>query len=589
MECGLGEKQINLSGKSRDNGIPALDDRPRDAQVVVQPTRLTTNAATKVDDGEIVARLDELKQLEERLLSLIDELVVDSRLADVELVHHLKIIQSAARRHPLLPLSEVAASGYTPAVVAGPQARPLFSSRSRHGWYLLARLLAVVLLLFGLTQLGVRGSARFHSDLPLWDFASVYASARAWTHGLDPYNLPAVQAVWRNAGAFVDRDISYWSTVYPPTSLLVIAPLALLPAKFAMAVWGFITMALLAIQFAALIDLARLKWNGWGAIFLIGASIASAPMQFGLLSGQLTLPAVSLCILALWCERRRGFTKWGPPAAGLLLGVACALKPQLCAAFFIYYLFIRRRQPIIAWLAIAVVGSLAIVSLIGMKAAHVDWFGGWTRSISETQLAGGVNDYDTTGPYRDQIVDLKMLIINVVSDPMAARVVVECLVLGLAAWYLRSLPNSRNIGSTRNGGMLPLVTLITISLLPLYHRVYDASLLTLAVAWALGEWHGPRRRLALLAIAPMAFLLVPFDVLDTVVRHFSLADRMSTTWFWHAIVQPHYAWALLGTTLCMLFVMNRIAATRSIAVANVASRGSEALDADEDDDAILAH
>src|SRR5678810_322181 len=81
------------------------------------------------------------------------------------------------------------------------------------GRVILRRSIAVVLLLLAALQLGFRGMQRMRSDIPMWDFASVYASARTWVHGGDPYDMARVADTWRHAGAFANRSVSTWALV----------------------------------------------------------------------------------------------------------------------------------------------------------------------------------------------------------------------------------------------------------------------------------------------------------------------------------------------------------------------------------------
>jgi hypothetical protein len=199
------------------------------------------------------------------------------------------------------------------------------------------RAIGIVLILLGLGQLGIRAKGRIAHDVPAWDFASVYAAARTWMHGGNPYDLPAVVDTWRHAGAFGDRDVSYFATVYPPSSLVTIMPWAPLPAGPAMILWMILTIVLLAIQYRALAEMAELPHGDPRRVILLGASLASAPLQFGILSGQLSLPAISFCILAFWYAGKHRDT-----LAGVLLGLAGAIKPQIAGPFVLYYLLLRR-------------------------------------------------------------------------------------------------------------------------------------------------------------------------------------------------------------------------------------------------------
>jgi len=81
------------------------------------------------------------------------------------------------------------------------------------------RAIGIVLLLLGLAQLGYHEGQRIIYDVPAWDFDSVYAAARTWVHGGNPYDQAAVVETWRHAGWFPERDVSFFATVYPPSSL----------------------------------------------------------------------------------------------------------------------------------------------------------------------------------------------------------------------------------------------------------------------------------------------------------------------------------------------------------------------------------
>src|SRR5262245_15822071 len=343
------------------------------------------------------------------------------------------------------------------------------------------RLLAILLLLLAVLQLGIRGMQRVRSDIPLWDFVSVHSAARTWIHGGDPYDLPAVVVTWRQTGIFTDRDVSYFATVYPPTSLLMLVPLALLPASAAMTLWLMLTLILLALQFHALGSMAQLSWRDSRMLLLLGAALAAAPLQFGILSGQLSLPAISMCIIAFWCVSR-GQDR----LAGVLLGLACAVKIQVAAPFVLYYLLTRRFR--VFAFAAAVGGGIAAIALLAMHLSHTDWIAGWKYSIALTERLGGVNDYGWTNRFRDEIVDLKLLLVSAIHDPRTLRIVVSAIVIALLAWYVSVFPR----GSSRSDRteLLTLATLSATALLPIYHRVYDVTLLTTALAWALAELDG---------------------------------------------------------------------------------------------------
>jgi hypothetical protein len=410
------------------------------------------------------------------------------------------------------------------------------------------RFIGISLLAVALLQLGFRGMQRARHDIPLWDFASVHSAVRTWIHGGDPYDLSAVVATWREAKIFTGRDASYFATVYPPTSLLLIVPLALLPAGVAMWLWLLLTLVLLAIQFAALMDMARLSWRDSRGLLLVGAALVSAPFQFGILAGQLSIPAISLCIIAFWCAGNRK-----ERLAGVILGLASALKPQLGGPLIIYYL-VQKRQSI-AGPAVVCGTMILLIAVAAMRISHIGWIAGWTHSIALTTQPGNVNDYGRAAPFRDEIVDLKMLVVSLIDDSRALRAAIGLIELALVAWYVRSF-----LKREKWNERIELVALAGFSgliLLPIYHRVYDMALLSTALAWALAELDGPARRRAIGLLIPMAVFLIPFDIVKSVGTRFHQLGEISRTGWWQAMFAPHYAWGLLALTIGLIWVMGR--------------------------------
>ncbi len=423
--------------------------------------------------------------------------------------------------------------------------------------------LGIAFLTLAVLQLGFRGAQRVRVNVPAWDFASVYAAARTWVHGGNPYDLTAVVKTWHVAGAFADRDVSYFATVYPPSSLVMIIPLAVLPAGAAMIIWVILTLTLLLLQFLALADMAELKWRDPRTLVLAGAGLASAPLQFGILSGQLSLPAISLCIFAFWCAGNGRET-----LAGVLLGLACALKPQVAVPFVLYYLLLRRLN--LAVVAIAVAAVVWIVAIGAMSASHVDWIHGWPQSMAATTRIGAVNDYGPANRFRDEIVDVKMVLVGLVHSPNVLRLIIAGVVLAMIAWYVRWFPPRQR--RTNREELLVLATLSALVLLPVYHRVYDVTLLTIAFAWALAELYETRRSCARAILVALAVNLVPFDSVKSAGARLHFLSALSQKWWWQSLIVPHYAWALLATTILLLTAMSRRAAECSDAEAVEPSR-----------------
>jgi len=134
----------------------------------------------------------------------------------------------------------------------------------------------------------------------------------------------------------------------------------------------------------------------------------------------------------------------------------------------------------------------------------------------------------------------------------------------------------------RNFDLLALSALLTVSLLPVYHRFYDATLLIFPLAWAFtalnghsspsgssdgrsAEGHLDRgsldRRLRPIAISVIAVILIIFlfpggTILQQLQQsgHFT---AFQSHWWWNSLILPHENWCILLLTLLLLLALYR--------------------------------
>jgi hypothetical protein len=416
--------------------------------------------------------------------------------------------------------------------------------------------LAVLLFLAAGAQLIYRLILR-PAAVPLWDFASVYSSTRAWLAGENPYDADVVKSEWIESSPWpVDQEaIAGWSPVYPPTTLVLMSPLAVLPVSVALIVWAGISVALAGLAGSALVALSGFSWRDSRTWLLISGIVASTPFQFGLRCGQPTLVALSCVVIGIWCIHHSRCV-----CGGVTLALACAIKPHVALPFLIYYMFRRERR--VTDVALLVLAATWAVSLTAMQLSGVDWIHGWMLNIREITGEGGINDPSIGGPYRDEIVSLHVVLHSLSMDDQIVRVLAGCAAAVLVAWYVRVHPRERSdadstVASARKADLLPLAALAALSMLPVYHRVYDALILAIPLAWALAELDGPQRRLALVAILPLAVFLIPLNFLNSLVIRLPALAEQSSQWWWHALVVPHYAWGSLLLTLTLMWSLSR--------------------------------
>ncbi len=327
---------------------------------------------------------------------------------------------------------------------------------------------------------------------------------------------------------------------YPPSTLPLLTPFALLSWTAAQAAFRILSLSLIVAAVIALAgwgDLARDR--RWMAVFFMFAGLL-APVRTAIWLGQVSGPSIALAIIGLFMHSRgRSLT------GGLLVGVSAALKPQIGAPF-VLYLLLRR-----AWrgsgAALGVGALLLFVGLVPLLVqprpfqVMLDWY----RSA---QLAAGIGFQDSVR-YLDVNLDILVSIflrnIEIVKAVSASIFIVLVAVWG---WGLMKL-------SGKGDSLLQASTIGTLLLLPVYHRNYDLCLLLLPAAWAFSTLAHSSERLTPIVTL---FLVLPsqFVSWSTVLIGLVSAGRLSPTvtesaW-WRAVVMAHESWILLMLALILV-------------------------------------
>jgi len=166
-----------------------------------------------------------------------------------------------------------------------------------------------------------------------------------FTAGFDPYDLGVYLLggdAWRHGLPVYDQTVSsQWGTgyfTYPPVTLLVFAPLSVLPhgtVHAVMAVAG--VLSLIAVVWLVLRSLGCRSSAGTTglALGLAGAALWVQPVYDSLQQGQINLMLMALIVADLALDGRR---RW---PTGILIGFAAAAK--ITPGIFIVYLLLTRR------------------------------------------------------------------------------------------------------------------------------------------------------------------------------------------------------------------------------------------------------
>jgi hypothetical protein len=403
-----------------------------------------------------------------------------------------------------------------------------------------------LILLFGtLAEFLARGPLRAVSVSS--DFAVPYLAARAWRNGGNPYDHEALDQIWQEAGGEQGKKPVKTTTpsVYPPTTLILLAPLTFWSWKAARYGVLIINTAFIILVIRLLLSIARFGERDWRAILFWAIALGFAPLHTGIALGNLAVPSVSLALLAVWA----GLTK-KDSIAGLLLALALSLKPQIGGIVWLGYVLQRRWR--ICAIAAAASLMLALIAIGRLELGQVDWVNSWASNYHVFVAEGRSNDPTASNVSRHHLLNLQWLLHTFLEQ----RWLVNLLVLGFVGSQFAILWATNNKRDERENDLLFFSSLIVLGLLASYHRFYDATLLILPLLWSLIAWSGLQKkaaRLSLLLISP--FLVPGAVILKELIGSGYLPRDWESSWWWNSLVMPHQVWLLAGLSICLTYAL----------------------------------
>ena len=416
------------------------------------------------------------------------------------------------------------------------------------------RLLFSALLLVSVAEFVVRGPLRVATDGMQWnDFMSPYIQAKAWSLGRNPYRTDELIKLWpadNPRPLFVDRDAAAGllekkrgiPSPYPPLTLVLLSPFAKLSWTSAMQVWIVVNLAALVASFLALLPICGVSWRDPRGQLFLATAFALAPIQTGIATANPAILAVALTVGTVWAAHvRRNYT------SGILLALAICLKPPLGLCLIFYYL-IRGRWRIVG-VAAATTALVAGVAIMRLTWTGVAWLSAYRENAAAIFGPGALDDFSPADPARFNMINLQVLF----SSLSAGRSLANGLALGCGAslagvwlWYCIK---------QRGHELLEISTLFVLTLLPVYHRFYDAALLIWPLCWSILV--AKKRSVTLLTIA----LILPFFIpgaalLDRLAQGRRLPAAVLDGWWWNAVVMPHEVWDILFISILLLYFMS---------------------------------
>ncbi|HEY1806476.1 MAG TPA: glycosyltransferase family 87 protein [Terracidiphilus sp.] len=336
-------------------------------------------------------------------------------------------------------------------------------------WFVLGSLMFVIL---GCTVGRISGAS-------MADFGSVYYGSRCLLQHADPYQqsnlvrtFQADQEVYATASVTVRNVVKI--CVNLPTMLALVIPFALLPWGPAHLLW----MVSIATSF---ILAAYLMWS-------IGAR--DAPVVTGVLIGLFLFEsemlieignpagiAVSLCVIAVWCFLRDRFVPLG--VVCLAIGLVC--KPHVAGLVWLYFLLAGSPYRKRAWQTLGVAAVVSLPAIVWAWHVAPHWIAELQANLHSASVHGSTDD---PGPaslvpqFHGAIMISLQTVFSVFWDnPRFYNLLtyLVCLPL-LLIWAITTVRRR----FSHESAWLGLASIAALSMLPLYHRLHDTSLLLLA-------------------------------------------------------------------------------------------------------------
>jgi hypothetical protein len=200
--------------------------------------------------------------------------------------------------------------------------------------------------------------------------------------------------------------------------------------------------------------------------------------------------------------------------------------------------------------AVVTLMTLAAVAIGYMAMNHAPWVDNYLYDNRMLFAPGSLGDFAEGDLIRFGLINLQVLTYAITSDRITANAMAFAVTGVLALSWFMLFRRSRE----RNE-LLPIGALTILSLLPIYHRFYDASLLVFPLSWGLDAWSGRLKMLARETVLLILVFLAPGATALQQLQHTKFDVSWQRSWWWPRFVMTHEVWALLLSSLILLLAM----------------------------------
>jgi hypothetical protein len=360
--------------------------------------------------------------------------------------------------------------------------------------------------------------------IPLLDFRTAYYSGKCLLQGNDPYNVRNVEQLYMRRAEHSrvsDRDLPVIThDPYLPPAFALTVPLASLPFNVAQALWFLLIAGSFILAAFLMWQIARDQAPMLAACMLSFCLANSGSLIF---FGNPAGFVVPLCVLAAWCF----VTEQWIPVGILSLATGLAFKPHDTAFIWVYFLLagglFRRR----ALQTLVLLAAFSIPAILWTAHLSPHFLQEISANLQVFTVKGGMND--PSASHGTEMLTNLQTITSFFWDSPRAYDLASFLICSplLIIWAVVTLRAPRS----RENAWFGLASIAAFSLLPVYHRQYDAKMIMLAVPalailWARRDnlrWIG-------IALTTTAFVLngdIPWVIFLVLLQKLHLSTNAS--------------------------------------------------------------
>ena len=341
------------------------------------------------------------------------------------------------------------------------------------------------------------------------DFSTVYAAARSWMHGANPYDRATLKIELARVGAPEDlqQDQDINPSVYLPAALPLAFLVSWLPWSPANTLWCLLSVILFAFSVSTMLSSSGL--SGEHGLLIAGMVLLFSPTYVGIYDGNPGVIVISLVVLCICAAVKQRSNL----ATGVLLGIALCFKPQIAICGLCLLALWKRWLPILVGFSVLCMMTIAGLVVVSHFGHSFQWWQSERQNVAISFQIGGQSDPSPGSHVAWQLLNTQTILSYFVTNRRACDVATWMIAAILTGAFLYRRNESATSSMSRDIAFFSVITLVIT-----YHRYYDAQILLLSVPLLVCLWRD-RRTIPFVTISA-CLLALAFPLQTVFARRF---------------------------------------------------------------------